>query len=79
MEVLGTEKFWRFRLGIGKSRDKEQPVSNQLIRDAKEYVLNVFQDGEVGKAKDLIKRGSQAIETALEKDIETACNRYNSK
>lgn len=79
MEVLGTEKFWRFRLGIGKSRDKEQPVSNQLIRDAKEYVLNVFQDGEVGKAKDLIKRGSQALETALEKGIETASNRFNSK
>lgn len=78
MEVLGTEKFWRFRLGIGKSRDKEQPVSNQKIRDAKEYVLDVFQDGEVGKAKDLIKRGSQAIQTALEKGMETASNRFNS-
>ncbi len=78
MEVLGTEKFWRFRLGIGKSRDKEQPVSNQKIRDAKEYVLDAFQDGEVGKAKDLVKKGSQAIQTALEKGMESASNRFNS-
>ena len=78
MEHLGTDKFWRFRLGIGTSHDKEHAIGRQDIRDAKEYVLDTFTGSEQGKARDLIKRGVQAIETALTKDIETAMNRFNS-
>ena len=79
MEALGTDKFWRFRLGIGSSHDKEHAVGRQNMRDAKEYVLDQFHSGEVGKVKDLIKHGSQAVQLAVEKGIETAMNRFNTK
>lgn len=79
MEALDTDKFWRFRLGIGNSHDKAHAVGRQHFRDAKEYVLDQFHSGEVGKVKDLIKHGSQAVQVAVEKGIETAMNRYNTK
>lgn len=79
MEHVGTDKFWRFRLGIGKSHDREHALSKQIMRDAKEYVLEKFGDGEQGKARDLVKHACQAIECALKKDLQTAMNRFNSK
>jgi len=79
MEAIGTDAFWRFRLGIGASHDKTHAVGRQEIRDAKEYVLDRFHSGEAGKARELVKRGSDAIQTALHKGIETAMNRFNTK
>lgn len=69
IEVLGTDKFWRFRLGIGNPSKKE-------IDD---YVLGKFAGGEWGKARELIKRGSKAIAMALEEGLEVAMNRFNTK
>lgn len=79
MESIGTDKFWRFRLGIGASHDKEHAVGRKNFHDAKEYVLDSFRTGEAGKARNLIKHGSKAIETALEQGIERAMNRFNTK
>ena len=79
MEKIGTDKFWRFRMGIGESHDKEHAIGRQMIRDAKEYVLDGFSSGEQGKARELIKHGSQALQMALEKGIETAMNRFNTR
>lgn len=79
METIGTDKFWRFRLGIGESHDKTHPVGRQELRDAKEYVLDQFHSAEKGKARELVKRGSDALQMALDKGIETAMNRFNSK
>jgi len=79
MEALGTDAFWRFRLGIGTSHDKEHAVGRQEFRDAKEYVLDKFHANEAGKARELIKHGSDAIQMALMKGIEAAMNRYNTK
>lgn len=79
MEALGTDGFWRFRLGIGTSHDKEHAIGRQQLRDAKEYVLDQFHSNEVGKARELIKHGSRAIQMALGKGIEAAMNRFNTK
>ncbi|MGI8419860.1 MAG: aminoacyl-tRNA hydrolase [Candidatus Levyibacteriota bacterium] len=79
MDALGTDKFWRFRLGIGASHDKEHAIGRQNFHDAKEYVLDKFHAGEAGKARELIKHGSQAVQLAVEKGIETAMNRFNTK
>lgn len=79
MEAIGTDKFWRFRLGIGESHDKTHALGRQEIHDAKDYVLDQFHSSEKGKARELIKRGSEALQTALEKGIETAMNRFNTK
>lgn len=79
MEAIGTDKFWRFRLGIGESHDKNHPVSRQIMHDAKDYVLDTFQHDEAGKSRELIKHASNAIQCALEKGMEVAMNRFNTK
>ncbi len=77
MGSLGTEKFWRFRLGIGLSKNKEGMDKQHL--DVPEYVLNGFRGGEASKARTMIKKGSKALCVGLEKGIESAQNQYNTK
>lgn len=79
IEKLGTDKFWRFRLGIGTSHDKDHAIGRQKIHNAENYVLGAFGSGDQGKVKDLIKHASQALQLALDKGLEDAKNRYNSK
>lgn len=79
MAAIGTDKFWRFRLGIGVTHEKSQLVSKHDFRDAKEYVLDKFHSGEMGKARELLKRAAEAIQMAIEKDLATAMNRFNTK
>src|ERR1700722_15635063 len=74
MESIGTDQFWRFRLGIGESHDKTHAISKQIVHDAKDYVLDQFHSNEAGKAREMIKRGTDAIKTAVEKGMETAMN-----
>lgn len=79
MESIGTDAFWRFRLGIGSTHDKSHPVGKHDFRDAKGYVLDQFHSGEAGKARDMIKKASDAIQVALKKGLESAMNRFNTK
>ncbi|HVF69747.1 MAG TPA: aminoacyl-tRNA hydrolase [Xanthomonadales bacterium] len=79
MESIGTDKFWRFRLGIGASHDKEHVISKQNIKKAKEFVLGGFGTGDKGKVRELIKHGSKALQLGLDKGIEVAMNRYNTR
>jgi peptidyl-tRNA hydrolase, PTH1 family len=77
---LGTDKFWRFKLGIGhpKQRSKIKDQRSK-IRDISDYVLGGFGHGEIGKARELVKRVVNAIETGLENGLDAAMNRFNSK
>lgn len=77
---LGTDKFWRFRLGIGHPAQKSK-IKNQKsnLRNVDNYVLSGFGHGEIGKARELVKRAVNAIETGLENGPEAAMNRFNSK
>jgi PTH1 family peptidyl-tRNA hydrolase len=89
IEHLGTDAFWRFRMGIGhdhahKGREvredgKAHAIGNQTIKNAEDYVLGTFGNGEGGKVRDLINHGSLALQLALEKGMEAAMNRYNTK
>jgi PTH1 family peptidyl-tRNA hydrolase len=89
IEKLGTDKFWRFRMGIGVSRPhsgqemreegKVHAIGRQQIKDAENFVLGTFASGEQGKIRELIKHGSKALQLALEKGIEASMNRYNTK
>ncbi|MBI4096837.1 MAG: aminoacyl-tRNA hydrolase [Candidatus Levybacteria bacterium] len=78
MEKLGTDKFWRFRLGIGVNRNHNE-IAGQKMHNVDDFVLGTFGRGEVGKARELIKRSSKAIATGLEEGIESAQNRFNTK
>lgn len=71
MKSLGTDKFYRFRMGIGQEKSK--------IRDMKDYVLGGFGRGNKGNVKHMVKRGSKALQTALEKGLESSMNQFNTK
>jgi len=89
IEKLGTDKFWRFRMGIGVSHPhtgrerredgKKHAIGGQKIKNAEDFVLDSFGSSEQGKVRELIKHGSKALQLALEKGIEAAMNRYNTK
>ncbi|HEV2340000.1 MAG TPA: aminoacyl-tRNA hydrolase [Patescibacteria group bacterium] len=72
IDTLGTDKFWRFKLGIGRSGESEHSGVDH-------YVLDTFARQESGKLKELLKRGVEAIELGLEEHLEAAMNRYNSR
>jgi PTH1 family peptidyl-tRNA hydrolase len=86
---LDTDKFWRFRMGIGvthlhSGRDgredgKQHALGRQNIKGADSLVLGNFSASEQGKVRELIKHGSQSLQMALEKGIEASMNRYNTK
>lgn len=90
MEKLGTDKFWRFRLGTGQPKHTashmiddgeggEKMISRRNLGDTTDFVLGSFEGKEKSEAKKLIKCGANAIEVALEKGLESAMNRFNTK
>ena len=78
MEKLGTDKFWRFRMGIGIESGKLR-VENSKLKNVDDYVLGEFRGPQRGKVRELIKRGVRAIEMGLEVGLEAAMNRFNTK
>lgn len=78
IENLKTDKFWRFRLGIGQVNSKFK-VQSAKLKNVEDYVLGNFTGQEKGKLKALVKRGVEAIETSLEDSLESAMNRFNTK
>ena len=79
-ETLGTDKFWRFRLGIGHPRQKiKEPHKKFFMKDVENYVVGNFVGGEWGKARELIKHGAKALAMGLEDSLEAAMNRFNTK
>ncbi len=79
IKSLGTDKFWRFRLGIGHSKKMANRKWQMANRDIEDFVLQKFNSSEIGKTRELIKRGSKAVQTALESGLETAMNKFNTK
>ena len=91
IDALGTDAFWRFRLGIGVGHEKhssrqmrenggnEKMIARRKIHDVEDFVLSRFRTQDRSKVKEVIKHGSKALQVALEKGIKTAQNRYNTK
>lgn len=73
LEQVGNELFWRFRVGIGR------PDGLGGVKGVDNYVLGNFGSSDHGKVREVIKRASDALEMALEKDLQTAMNRFNTK
>lgn len=73
MRRLQTDKFWRFRMGIG------QPRQGSRVKAVDDYVLGKFTGAQWGKARELIKQGSKAIEGCLEEGLERAMSRFNTR
>ena len=78
IKILGTDKFWRFRMGIWASKNHDA-IARHKFKNTEDFVLDRFKTHETRKVKHLIKRGVDALFTALEKDIHAAMNRFNTK
>lgn len=78
LEKLKTDKFWRFRMGIGAQKSKTNNQKSKL-RAIDDFVLGGFGESERGKAREIIKKGVKAIEAGLEEGLEKAMNRFNTK
>lgn len=76
IEHLKTDKFYRFRLGIGEQKVHKD---GKVIKHIDDFVLGTFGEGEKGKAREIIKKGVKALEDALEKGLQKAMNRFNTK
>jgi PTH1 family peptidyl-tRNA hydrolase len=72
IEQLGTDKFVRFRLGIGRAQIKKD-------RLLEKYVLQNFNSSETSKIRQMIKKATAAIRLALSEDLEKAMNHFNFK
>ncbi len=78
MKHLNTDRFFRFRMGTGEKKSKIKN-QNSKLRNVEDFVLGDFTGSERGKLKNLVKRGVKAIETGLEKGLDVAMNRFNTK
>lgn len=78
MNNLKTDKFWRFRMGIGQSAPRFK-VQGSKLKNVSDFVLDGFGRGDQGKAKTMIKKGSKALSVALEKGILASQNQFNTK
>lgn len=81
MKTLGTDQFVRFRIGIGRPFKQKDPrrKSRRVFEKVDDYVLSSFVPGETHEYKELVKKGTKALEVALEKGLEAAMNRFNAK
>jgi PTH1 family peptidyl-tRNA hydrolase len=71
IKELGTDKFVRFRLGIGHpGRGKDDAVEK--------YVLREFDINERSEVEKMIKKTVKAIQVALEKGPEKAMSKFNA-
>lgn len=77
LAALATDKFWRFRIGIGTSKNHDKMARHKF--NGQEYVLKGFAFNEKSKARSEVKRVVKAIIEALEKGIESAQNQFNTK
>ncbi len=88
IDTLGSDKFWRFRLGIGNPRHSidrkdgegiDRMIGRRHLGDTKGFVLGGFDDSEWPVAKKLIKDTVKSLQIALEGGLESAMNRFNTK
>jgi peptidyl-tRNA hydrolase len=64
-------------MGIGQSHGHNELAKHQI--SGAEFVLKGFTGSDKSKARQMFKRGSKSLVTALEKGIESAQNQFNTK
>lgn len=79
MKMVGTDKFLRFRLGIGRGKEEVKKHTDQNLRHRSviSFVLSRFRTNEAGDMRKLIKYSMQAVQIALTEGTDKAMNRYN--
>ncbi len=70
IDALGSDRFVRLRMGIGKPENSQDPA---------EYVLQRFTELEEKKLDAFIKNAIDAIKIILTEGVEKAMNKFNKK
>lgn len=87
MAKIKTDKFFRFRVGIGLAKKQTQtkedgtPLINtkKNLGDTSGFVLGKFTKKEQKKIGETVRNASKALFVALEENIEKAQNRFNTR
>lgn len=76
---LGSDKFVRVRLGIGRGKSGSNIVADRMLHQSTvvNFVLSRFGRSEVSDLKHLVKQGVEAVRIALFKGVDKAMNRFN--
>jgi len=79
INALGTDKFLRFRLGVGKGKENIGVNADRNIvrKTVIHFVLSRFNRHEAGSLKHLIKNGTEAVRIALEHGTDYTMTRFN--
>lgn len=72
IENLGSDKFWRFRVGIGRPGEANHS-------GVEHHVLDEFTHQDHAKLREVLKHAAKAIVEGLEHDLDYAMNKYNTK
>lgn len=72
IEKLGTDKFLRIRMGIGKEARR-----NGVSNDTSDYVLGIFTANEKGKVASMVKQAIKDILLIQKHGIEMYMSKYN--
>jgi PTH1 family peptidyl-tRNA hydrolase len=67
---LGSDRFLRVKMGIGRPEAGEQP---------EDYVLGPFPDEQGARLPLFLERGAEALECVLEEGIDRAMNLFNTR
>lgn len=81
IKSLGTDSFWRFRLGIGRQKRVSEDQGYQIlnIKGIDDFVLGNFTSTEMSRMRELIERTSRALAFSIENDLHAAMNKFNTK
>lgn len=76
---LGSDKFVRIRLGIGRGKSGSGIVADRQLHQSSvvQFVLSRFVRSEAGEFKHLVAHGVEAVRVALFKGVDRAMNRFN--
>lgn len=79
IKELGSDKFIRVRLGIGKIKSGGTVVADRQLHQSSviRFVLSRFGRSEAGAFKHLVSHGVEAVRVGLFKGIDKAMNRFN--
>lgn len=70
MGALGTNEFWRLRVGIEPERD---------VRDGAKYVLSQWKKSQYELVDEILERAADAVDVLLTEGGAAAMNRFNRK
>ncbi len=80
IESLGTDKFLRIRMGVGKPmRVDGKRFDVKSSRSVEDYVIQHFLDNEHHEVRTMIKHVQKNLELLLEHGFDAFMSRYNQK